>query len=97
MEQNDVQGGWCEFRSWLTLPDAENGEFGEGRGLLRVKAEFWNECIIFDREIRPLREEEQPAMNHAIAEPLGLIPLSRSCRESKLFACFFNILPSQRL
>ena len=51
----------------------------EGRGLLRVRAEFWNECIIFDREIRPC-EREHLTLNYAIGESLGLIPLSRSCR-----------------
>lgn len=30
-----------------------------GTDLLRVRAEFSNECIIFDREIRPLREGER--------------------------------------
>ena len=45
----------------------------EGRGLLRVRAEFWNECIIFDREIRPC-EREHLTLNYAIGERWALFP-----------------------
>lgn len=44
-----------------------------------------------------LREEENLTLNYAISEPLGLIPLSRSCRESNYSLAFHSPPPTSRL
>jgi hypothetical protein len=68
-----------------------------GTNLLRVRAEFSNECIIFDREIRPLREGKHRSPNCPVAELLDLIPPFTFVPRKQIFSRLFDILSLQLL
>jgi hypothetical protein len=106
----DVQGARCVLLvlgvllntvprgGGLNLSDARNGGSSlsreGGTDLLCVRAEFSNECIIFDREIRPLREEEHILFNCPVAEVLDLISPFTFVPRSKYSLAFSTFCPS---
>ena len=71
----------------LNLSDTRNGQSGEcGSGVFeRV---YYS---IFDREIRPLREEGLRLPNYPSLNYWTLFPLSRSCLQKQIFSRCFNI------
>jgi len=82
----------CYEEAGLTYPMLEMvclERVGE-TDLLRVRTEFLNECIVFDREIRPRRNIVRltvPSLNS-----LDLIPLFTFVPRKQIFSRSFDIL-----